>query len=1140
MMVIFIRGNRKKVYLFTICIFILFRGILFYYYCPDSTCLGKVNSKELHERYSTKTIPDTGPTEPKVLEEKMVARFFEPKNAMHSIKSNSLNKISNSAFHAGLYVPVCMILISGECKNFPHLPYYGWFHDDKQGGPTASSQIACKTRKNKWQNYCKDGKVEMFFNSLWPKDQLVVSSIEAICKFQISGSCKNFPALSNADWFRDEDKGGPKATTLFRCQVRKKDWENDCQAVVKMDFSGPGKLLPMVQGNSSWTFQDIDGAMITLTPRNDISTANQYKSCFDMLRTPKLPAVSYVHFCYPTLNIYGHPKAGTSALYHILQKHPNIKTAHFKKEYCISQPHYEDSYFRYFYGFAKATKKLGANDVLVNGCIVPYVGMELDNLLRGPKALSIYLVRDAGDRAWATYNYWCDWNLEPECTFGGRVKKGIHIRSPELFNQEVMDGALHPKKMLIPDYKEIATLYTRNIHMFETMTVSKQIYVIASEKMKINLPEVWKGLSEELNGTLGYDIPMHPKIDQLSNKRVNVNSNKAMIMPETSELLSSWWDECEELSARTAWPYRCYPKNGYKISKLFQPMVSQSLIRDIYITLWLHQVHSWFSKDAYQSTADKVKKFLLEAKNSGFTQIMFDLAWAWTEREFRGDVQIDTWNKKDVMCTACSLGLSLHVVISMRELPPWAKKKKFFEIGSYGEGCKSKYRQTTGPSTAHPEVWQMAKEYVESATKLLVERYGECIISVSPTFSNEFETRYTQTFGLMRDYSNFSVAAYKSWQVEKGLAPSNEESIDPPGFPCTSNCYPIIEQAALQWLAFREDFLASRYIELCEIVKRNRSVGQDYKLYIPNCLLHFGEMFSSTDAINSNLFFTLAKSEFVDHLVMDSNMALFGAPTSPSIVGVLVSTAHAYGKSVHYEAATERILPCDVNGQLDKNYQNFGGETGVPLLFRSGISRALEAGVHGIGVTNLCIPSAIKSFLSPQGNKNNEDGDHALKRASSFKPTAVIFVPYQAFYAWSFVLSGVNCGMEHKACWHHSFDRIPTFGRGKLSRQRGMCVTDVAQHALTRAWDDLRTRHAQVAVISDPLKLTDNLLKATTERVFLRFPCIMSNDTWHFFKGNTLLEFFKEKSNAFLFSEVYVSMPGPGTCPPGLFSRANH
>lgn len=41
---------------------------------------------------------------------------------------------------------------------------------------------------------------------------------------------------------------------------------------------------------------------------------------------------------------------------------------------------------------------------------------------------------------------------------------------------------------------------------------------------------------------------------------------------------------------------------------------------------------------------------------------------------------------------------------------------------------------------------------------------------------------------------------------------------------------------------------------------------------------------------------------------MDSNIALFGTPSSPNIVGILVSTAQDYGKSIHYKAISKRIL----------------------------------------------------------------------------------------------------------------------------------------------------------------------------------------------------------------------------------------
>ena len=99
-------------------------------------------------------------------------------------------------------------------------------------------------------------------------------------------------------------------------------------------------------------------------------------------------------------------------------------------------------------------------------------------------------------------------------------------------------------------------------------------------------------------------------------------------------------------------------------------------------------------------------------------------------------------------------------------------------------------------------------------------------------------------------------------------------------------CDPITDMDVHNWLGFREEFLSNKYIELCKIIKTVEGGEIDGKSYHPHCLLHFGEFVSSTDSLNSNLFFKMAKSEFVDHLVMDSNMALFGSPSSPSIVKV--------------------------------------------------------------------------------------------------------------------------------------------------------------------------------------------------------------------------------------------------------------
>lgn len=574
---------------------------------------------------------------------------------------------------------------------------------------------------------------------------------------------------------------------------------------------------------------------------------------------------------------------------------------------------------------------------------------------------------------------------------------------------------------------------------------------------------------------------------------------------------------------------------GYNIAKAFKPPNRLEPVNHAYITLWLHQVHQWFAPDDHITTASKVEDFLIAAKKVGFTQLMFDVSWAWTERDSEGDIQIDSYNKEDVMSEACKMGLSLHVLLTMREFPPWleekaSENKSMFDIGC---SCLNFPPLGTNPSIANKEVWKYATNFVSKTSHLLLKKYGRCIESISPTFNNEFETRYTQTHNLMRDYSDQSIANYKQWQFEKGLTSSLEESNSPPNFPCASTCEPILDKNISNWLGFREEFLSERYIELCRIAKNSEARESDGKLYKPSCLLHFGEMFSSTDALNSNLFFKMAKSEFVDQVVMDSNMALFGAPTSPSIVGILVSAAQAYGKSIHYEAATERILICDENGKPQRNNEMKGGEHGVSLLLRSGISRGLEAGVHSIGVTNLCAPGELEDLLFSSSHHDKtvkrdmiqeKRKGILLERASSFNPTAVIFVPYRAFYAFNFLISGATCRTRHTPCWHESFKHIPRFAYGKLTSP-DTCSVDIAQQALIELWDSMRTRHSQVSVIVDPEKLTSDLLEMTSERTLLSFPCVMTNSKWNFFEGEKFLASFQEKNQKYPFTEFIAKMP---------------
>ena len=412
------------------------------------------------------------------------------------------------------------------------------------------------------------------------------------------------------DWFDDSSRGGPSPSTWWACRMRQTAWETDCQTTVIMDYAGPGTIIEKHHTNDtnemideSWQILDIDGAIVTIRP----IPLKEHQSCFQMSSTegdinakPQQQQQQHpepvVTFCYPVVNIARHPNAGTSFFHHLLIEHSQrIVPAHAQmKEYCRVPYHgrYVMTYYDYWKGFAPQTRVAGSDKILVNGCIKPEEVMEMDVLLRGPRTVNVYLVRDAAARFWAAYNFWCDMNTESNCTLTNWAKPGIHLRSPQAFHDEIIaiDRRGAPPRLLIPIRRGIANVYTTTIHQFETWTVSKHVHVIASEKMKANLEWVWDTFRADVRRqTDGLDLQYHPKLKELQGARINGGNKKGEhavsgtkhqrhdesqsapqeedglyeqshfqpMLPQTKHLITSWWKECEEVSRRTGWAYTC-------------------------------------------------------------------------------------------------------------------------------------------------------------------------------------------------------------------------------------------------------------------------------------------------------------------------------------------------------------------------------------------------------------------------------------------------------------------------------------------------------------------------------------------------------------------------------------------------------
>ena len=495
-------------------------------------------------------------------------------------------------------------------------------------------------------------------------------------------------------------------------------------------------------------------------------------------------------------------------------------------------------------------------------------------------------------------------------------------------------------------------------------------------------------------------------------------------------------------------------------------------LKEKYLTLWLHQRHAWFAHRP-------IAPFLRAAKDAGITAVMTNLPWAWTEREREGAIDFGNYGK-DWLKEVCATGLKLFVVLSMSEFPPWATRERFGDGVSEqvsGEYCR-KADTLWSPSIQNATTAALISKFFEAAVAHLVATHGTCLAGISPTFNNELETRYTQTYGCGRDYSSAVLDEFRRWQFLHGGA---GVAMVPPEMPFGHICRARTDGEWHAWLVFREELLARHYERLCGTVHTRGA----------RCFLHFGEFFATTDLLNSNLFFLLADSPFVDEVIVDSNMALLGAPSSPSIVGMLVSTARAYGKVVHYEAATERVIPCNDRGELVGTHEK--SREVAAQLYQQGISRALESGVDSLGFTNLCEPRLVTTLM-PRGTLD--------ELATRVPPSAVLYIPYRALYAFSFIVSGVTCNAPSLACWASGFDQLPRFGFGIHDNKNGACAQDVIQHALLEIWDDMRTRHAAIAVVGRAARLTPELLHTSSERVMVTFEGLMDDGAWSFGGGD--------------------------------------
>ena len=154
---------------------------------------------------------------------------------------------------------------------------------------------------------------------------------------------------------------------------------------------------------------------------------------------------------FPSLNVVGQIKTGTSQLYNIFATHQDVlKIPGDEKEHCSfdhygtetqEQDLYEYAMFQWHDFYYRQKIAHAQYQHHVNGCL-DVDDLELRYAYNPPAANTkfFFLVRDPADWAWAAYNFFCDHSSEEFEPDDNWVDSTIHYRSPEAFHELVLSG----------------------------------------------------------------------------------------------------------------------------------------------------------------------------------------------------------------------------------------------------------------------------------------------------------------------------------------------------------------------------------------------------------------------------------------------------------------------------------------------------------------------------------------------------------------------------------------------------------------------------------------------------------------------------------------------------------------------------
>ena len=260
-----------------------------------------------------------------------------------------------------------------------------------------------------------------------------------------------------------------------------------------------------------------------------------------------LPKNATYRFCYPSVIVSGIPKCGTSAMYELLTRFPNVHLMPTKENcpFARRRTHWQ------FFQSLPSPETVRPDALIVDGCIDLHRNMYMYFTLHAPLTLYIVMTRDYADYLWSSYNYWCKSGYDKGCNSNTRrLDPGQHARSPELFHALIAANAPNgtgtsgkgsnkvPPTVLTPLYNvapcsNAFSFFSRSLTDVLWATVPRNhTVVLASEELAADPAAVWTKVATALDLVFSRSPPFSAlsaaevvaRMGNFTDVRINTNS----------------------------------------------------------------------------------------------------------------------------------------------------------------------------------------------------------------------------------------------------------------------------------------------------------------------------------------------------------------------------------------------------------------------------------------------------------------------------------------------------------------------------------------------------------------------------------------------------------------------------------------